>query len=92
MARKPVAEEREVSRKPSRRESRDVSAHLWSIPCAFLCKICRTGGPRVPAGTRLSLRPLLFERGISGKNSDASRREIAEVRTINAKANNATKF
>src|SRR5258708_23339952 len=45
VARKPVHRgEREVSRKPSRGESRDVSAHLWSFPCAFLCKICRTGG------------------------------------------------
>src|SRR5260370_19481299 len=45
VARKPVHRgEREVSRKPSRGESRDVPAHLWSIPCAFLCNICRTGG------------------------------------------------
>jgi hypothetical protein len=45
VARKPVHRgEREVSRKPWRGESPDVPAHLWSIPCAFVCKICRTGG------------------------------------------------
>jgi hypothetical protein len=35
--------EREVSRKPSRGESRDVPAHLWSFPCAFLCKPAAQG-------------------------------------------------
>jgi hypothetical protein len=35
--------EREVSRKPLRGESRVVSAHLWSFPCAFCAKSAAQG-------------------------------------------------
>jgi hypothetical protein len=35
--------EREVSRKPLRGESRVVSAHLWSFPCAFCAQSAAQG-------------------------------------------------
>jgi hypothetical protein len=44
VARKPVHRgEREVSRKPLRREGRDVPAHLWSFPCAFCAQPAAQG-------------------------------------------------
>src|ERR1700744_4411065 len=49
--------EREVSRKPSRRESRRCSGSpVVRPPCFFCCT-----GPTGAHGTRLSLRPLLDE-------------------------------
>jgi len=50
--------ERGISRKPSRREGRSVSANLWRLrSCAFLFA-CEAMGA---ASTRLSLRPPFFE-------------------------------
>jgi hypothetical protein len=65
--------EPEVSRKPSRRESRVVPAHLWSFPLC-IAHNARHRGPRVPAGTRLSLRPPRFGRVIG----------FAKTRTLDA--------
>jgi hypothetical protein len=49
--------EREVSRKPLRREGRDVSASPVVIPPVRSVQNVQHRGPRVPAGTRSSLRP-----------------------------------
>ncbi len=51
--------EREVSRKPLRREGRVVSAYTCGLRA--LARTFSREGPRVPAGTRSSLRPLIEE-------------------------------
>jgi hypothetical protein len=66
--------EHEVSRKPSRREGRDVPASPVVHPCAFPCH-----GPRVPAGARPSLRPLALEGARRQQDSGRGCRESVEV-------------
>src|ERR1700686_4220184 len=59
VARKPGHRgEREVSRKPSRRESRMFPVEPVVLPPCFFCT-----GPTGAIGTRLSLRPLIEEGG-----------------------------
>ena len=65
--------EHEVSRNPSRRESRSSRLHLWSYP-PELSTHC--SGPMGAIGTRLSLRPLFPERRNEEHSSDRSCREM----------------
>jgi len=63
--------EREVSRKPPRREGRRDAALTCGLR-AFCASLLR-GGPRVHAGTRSSLRPLV-RRGASKMRNPGERR------------------
>jgi hypothetical protein len=64
--------------KPLRREGRVIWLHLYAavrFPCATLSR----SGPRVPAGTRPSLRPPGQEGGSTKQSSGEMRREDAKV-------------
>src|SRR3954469_506208 len=52
--------------------------HLYAaVP--FSCVCFSRSGPRVPAGTRTSLRPLGFEGGVTKQSSGETRREDAKA-------------
>src|SRR3954447_4220757 len=52
--------------------------HLYAA-VRFSCVCFSRGGPRVPAGTRPSLRPLGFEGGVTKQSSGETRREDAKA-------------
>src|SRR3954468_6281942 len=47
--------------------------------CGSSCVCFSRSGPRVPAGTRPSLRPLGFEGGVTKQSSGETRRENAKA-------------
>ncbi len=67
--------EHEVSRNPSRRESRVVSGYT----CGPTSRVFHYAGPMGAIGTRLSLRPLFLERRNEQLSSDRSCRENADA-------------
>src|SRR4051794_3541558 len=52
--------------------------HLYAA-VRFFCATSSRSGPRVPAGTRPSLRPLGFEGGVTKQSSGETRREDAKA-------------
>jgi hypothetical protein len=85
----PVTGEREISRKPSRRESWMPPLNLYARVRLFMC-ILHTR-PRVQRAPGFPCALFAFRGPSDCKTSGASRREIAEVRIIHVTANNATK-
>src|SRR3954452_20573169 len=63
---------------PSRREGRVIGIHLYAA-VRFPCATFSRSGPRLPAGTRPSLRPL-------GQEGEATKQSSGETRRENAKA------